>query len=634
MMLKSFFLYKVIWFFFINLRFSYAFWEDSQYSRRVAVPIGSPTFIYLNDIGLEIVLIRNVGINDVNYCIKHTADSAPIYVGVAKNNTIAKIDTNYFLGEIMPKASVLRFDNYKEETAIVYVTTWHQKYEDETPEGGLTFEPPKLRKKKKKPVYYRKYDMCETPIIDPFVPTFYEEYTNELGVRDYSIMTVNMIPFIGPVIDPILETFWLNKVPKRDTGSLFQTIIYDLNNYFDKKTIDNLQIVYNQQLEEIKQKLTLLQIVLNENGAMAVKKLNKTEQMKLQNKRRNTVDQYKNLVYLLSGKEMFFMPKNQKKQHYFLELICSFINLQVKIYNIGLMQIGMTEEVMNNLRHEKNIELPYLSTEQDTMFLEDIKSFLKTSIENYNSYVQNLIDNLYVYAYEDSLTDQNVYNAVAKAHNHILQYGVAPIRFLVEKYLLQKNINVDFTLADFKRPSLYFSQLIGSATLESAIRAQSIINDLYDLPTHNILRSVSRMVVQLNRNNDIVGIVNYDDREKRSAIDVKLAVMDLPRHEGSKKIEVNIPLSQYIAKAEICFERANEFLTKLSALRIQKSNGHWIDLGGSRDKNNSICHTHEIKNHSIYRLTIFSDICRNDGAGVNVALVYKQLEESNELMVS
>lgn len=621
----GFFPYKFLSFFFCILNCN-AMWLESLDCRRISVPFGIPISINLPEkISLEMVLIRNVGRDDVNFCIDSPRGKNYI-CEIVTNNTITKIDNTMISSLFMSTQNIIRFDNYKNESAIIYVTIWYQQYMGNMLSATENLVSVPLIFKNQITTYYRKLDMCETPIIDnQFSTTLYKNDTTHFDVtRNHPTAKINLTFDFITKINAIFETFWPNDIQQTYTSSLFETIMNNLIMYFDKKIIESLNSALKLDLEVIKQKLKVLRLNWNKNCNISMSDLNSIKQEELKHRCSNAMIQYKILIYYLSDQNVFLILKNYKKTHYFLELIYAIINLQMNIYDIGLMQINVIEK--------NSTEEPVFLRNPDLSLSQDIKIFMKNSIKNYNNFVQDLIDNLYSYAYEDSLGDENIYNAVARAHNHILEYGVIPLHFLIEKFLIPRNIEVDFSITDFTRPYLYFSQLIGVPTLESAIRASTIIKDLYNEDIHIIFRSVRQMTVQLNINNDIVGIVN-NDGQNNSVIDIKMALMDFSRHNDKKKIKINIPMTQYIAKVEICMERMEDkWLTKVGTLKIQKTDGNWINIGSSYKKNLT-CQTYEKKGHSIYRITIFSDVCRNDGAGVSVALVYKKLDGYNDLMV-
>lgn len=623
MLLTRFDFYYRSCFYFILIIVCNAEIDCNYYSRRVAVTFGAAVTINLDSLRLDSLLIKNLGQNDIDWSISSVMDNVILHKGIANNTFLVNVtfDDVYFNNE-----GLLRLENFKNDTSIVYVTVWYRKFVWGTP--SIDYNPMYTTKKN---IFYRYMkDICETSTTSKMELTWYEKYTNNLGVRDYSIMFVNMIPFLGPVIDPILETFWKMGSQSHENGGLFPYILHDLNNYYEKKSYGIFIEKLSLDLEETKQKLNSLNKVMIEIVNMTKQNFNDLNQIKLKSKQKLAVDQYINLVFYINGREVLFMPKNIKRRHYFLEIISAYVNFQSRIFSVGLIQENLTS-IMKELLKKQNFELPLLESQNNTVFLDNIKIYSASTIENYNNYVQNLIDNIYTCAYEDSLEDQNIYSAVSRTYNHILEYGVKPLHMLVEKFLIKFDIPVKFKIADFPRPYLCFSNLFGVPTLESAIRASSLIDDLYSYSTHEIYRSTSRMDVRFNVNNDIIGIVNYDG-EIPSVINSKLLNFDSTRHNSTKNFSLRIPLHLYIDKTEICLERVNDWLTKVISVKIHIVNNTWIDLTNTKQSLNASCFTFAKENHSIYQIFMFSDICSGSGAAVNAAVVFKHLDGSNNLM--
>lgn len=619
------FLFYVIVLFLIKKNVCNSEPEKKHMCRRVSVPNGQPIFINLNEKILESIWIRNIGRDDVNVAIMIPKENEPLKKSVVKNDTSINIVFANFLEKSIDESD-LRLVNEKTETAIVYITVWYwQKSKIDYISSHSVIIPPIDNHQV---IFKRLIDTCETPVLEKTNLTWYEKYTNNLSIRDYTIMAVNMIPFLGPVISPLMEVFWLYPNLYGNSAGPFQSIIKDLNNFIDKWNHKNLKMKMDVYLLELKEKLITIDILLNQTCVMSRKNLSTSDKITLKLMHENIVEQYKDFVYYLNGREVKFMPE-ERRRFYFLEMTYHVIDLQLRVFNLAIVQTDSTRNQTKQMK-DINCKLPFLEAQKDKLFIDDVKHFLSMSVQNYNNYVQNMIDNMYQYAYEDSLFDENVYNAVARAHNYILQYGVRPIQTIVETFFKHYNMTVNFKVVDFPRPYLYFAPLIGMPTLESSIKASSLVEDLYNDITHSIYRSVRQMVVQKNFKGDLVGIMNYD-AEVPSSIDSKLFNFDSTRHNPTNRFDIRIPLTSYIDKAEICVQQIGESLTKVVLMKIHVSKKDWIDII-SLNVTTSKCNIYEMENHSVNRIIVFSDICFSDGAAVNAAVVFKKLDDFNHLL--
>lgn len=611
-------------FFMVNCCGCDAKWTKKHLSRRIAVAPDTPSYIDLNGVDLIKGIIVNIGLFEINYSIKVPKEDEPLEKGVVKNGSSTFVKSH----DGLPEGSQLYLYNNCIETAIVYVTIWFKKFHYEVAD----FDPESLNlPTEENPTFYKfgSNHSCQTPIIEKTELTWYEKHTNNLGTRDYAIIAVNMIPFLGPVIDPLLETFWLyDSGQYRDGPSLFQSILHDLNNFLDRMNHDNLYKQFALGLKQIHQKLFLLIKNVDASNENNTTKIEESEET-LNLTKTLITEQYIGLVEYVKGMEVGFMPV-ERRRHIYLEVVCNFTSLQMKIFNIGLIQTQINQEIRKKILN-RGINLLIMEGTKYKLYLEQMKNYVKYSVINFNVFVQDTIDNLYKYAYEDSLVDHNVYNAVVKAHNMILNYGIKPLHNIVQNMLEFHKIPIDFQIADFQKPYLYFSPIFGSSTLESARQASIMVNNLYSIPSHKIARSVSNVDVQFNAMGEITALLNHDG-EIISPLDRELFEKDSNLYFFGQRINKRIPLINYIQKVEICLERISVWLTKIKHVQFYSSNGKWIDLVVATNKSNLICNTFELKHHSVYRLTIFTDGCTNNGNAVGAAVVYKHLDNSNQLM--
>lgn len=599
----------------------YVFRYSRYLSRRLSVDVDAPVFINLDDLIVTHLQVFNLAPQEVNYSIKLPRETEPLVKGVVKKTLNQTIDP-WMNG--LPDGTVLRFDNNKNVTAILYVTVWYLYC-------TYSYYTPPLNPNVEKSVFYEHgSNICQVQKSEKLELTWIQKHTNDLSFRDYFQMSINIIPIIGPAIDFFVQTFWFyGSSQYRDGTSLFQSILHDLNVFMDK--LNQQQWYKNSALnmKVIQQKLMTINELLHQTSNKSYTKLNETEKKNIDLSNTIITDLYLNLVDDLNGREVSFMP-NEKSRHLYLQMAADFIGLQLKIFNIGLLQTTLTQDMRNDLR-EKGVKIPFIEKEKDLLHLEAIKTFLKISIRNFNSFVQDLVDNMYNYAYEDSVADQNIYNSVAKAHNIILKFGIEPIHSIIDKYFVLFNITVDFKIVDLPRPYLYFSALYGVQTLESARQASNMISNLYSLPMHEISRSVSRMDVQLNSKKEIVTIKNYDG-EKYSFLDFNHWSTCKILYSSFQLFKIKIGMWQYIKKAEICLAKDNDWLTKVKQIKLFMSNNDRIDVVVTSNRTNLMCTTFELEHHSIYRVTVFSDGCTDDGNAVSAAVVYKHLNNSNELL--
>lgn len=582
---------------------SYARYKKKTHSTyRFILPSKSSIQIYLNDVYFEIAQIKNVSRGEVNYSIGSDKNNV-IITGVAGNN---KTTTQVFVYTSIEKTGFIRFDNIKNVLIDFFVTIWYTT-DNESKIYDFINKPTIIPDK----MTYQTYgsEICQTPesINDDYHSyLFYNVKKNQME-KNYNVLSFDATYNVGN--ENFFEEALTNKRMFNEMENVMSDAKTKLNNFKEQLSVLSNDYVFNS----VKYNLSM----------------------------QNAIDHYRNIVFNVNGKEVMFAP-NLRRRHVYLKSVRDFVDLQLEIYEIGLLASKAIDLRTNLTKNLNNVTTTILRLENDydLTFVKHVNIFLNSSVRFFNDHVKNLIDNLYDYAYEDSIVqstdNNNVYDAVATAHNIILEHGVLPLRDYVEKFSKIYNVDFDFKLADFTGPHLYFSSLFGVQTFDSLTKAKTMIEENYaisfqELPLQN---SVHTMKIQLNAENELVDIINFHGYNVTEDVikntHSKFINPSSPLRFSLPKFFVHVLQPIYIKKVDICLFKVNDWLTIIKHVKFYKSNGVPIDVVANEKKEvkneDLICRTYEMMNHSIYRINVFYDTCTLYGNAVSVGVVYKRLE--------
>lgn len=584
---------------------------NKTHSSHVIVVFGeSQNIVDLRNVTYDTLIFKNVGRNSINFSIESQDNDEIFYKNVVNNVSTVRINRSELKSF---NVSVLRLENNVDEAVTVHITIWQSQPNDDNNNASMcekltTSELPQYSLKHGKKVNYqfllddiynetvKRFDFDAKRVLFDELKTKFIDLQKVLNktaemVRENSInhivsWTVNNETEVMVRYNSTNHTVsWMidNK-----TGDVVRN---NLTNHTISLMINNETNIYNET---------------NNNNTM----INQTLFEETLKQRRNiAVSMYKDLFNFAKNDTKLFKHDSMKTPQIALSLINNFMNLKLKIYNIGLIQMNMSQETRRKLQ-AVNIEIPYLETEEDKQFLNEIKDAFYNTVKNYNDFVVDLIDNLYTYAYQDSVIDQEIYNAVVRMHNCIMDFGIRPVHYIIDKYFNQYNLTVDFIVADFPRPYLQFSKLFGEITLDSNVRAYSLIDELYN---QNETSNNDSTIINVfyNSNGDLVGIDNH-----KNATNVTMSRLE-------------ITPDTYVSQAEVCLESMiHDNATIVRSLKLYYSNDSSTEILTSNNTK-LYCKTYGLRDYSIYRLNVFSHGCDYDGVAASVAFIYKALNNFN-----